>query len=96
MRKRLAALRSPRFSLVDTGPESALVYLRPRENGSEPVLVVMNWAASPQAVQVKPPPGFRGALQDELSGEPVPVQSGPDGLTLDLPAWGVRVLTPAK
>lgn len=93
LRKRLAALRSPRFSLVDARPKSALAYLRTRENGSEPVLVVMNWDARPQAVRVKLPPGFRGGLRDELSGEAVPARAGPDGLTLDLPAWGVRVLT---
>ncbi|NMO20069.1 DUF3459 domain-containing protein [Pyxidicoccus fallax] len=96
LRKRLAALRSPRFSLVDTRPESALAYLRTRDDGGEPVLVVMNWNARPQSVQVKPPAGFKGALRDELSGEPVPVKAGADGLTLDVPAWGVRVLTPTK
>lgn len=93
MRKRLAALRSPRFALVEVRPESALAYVRTRDNGSEPVLVVMNWEARSQSVQVKPPASFRGALRDELTGEPAPVQAGAEGLTLDLPAWGVRVLT---
>lgn len=97
MRKRLAALRSPRFALVDARPDSALAYVRAREDGSEPVLVVMNWDARPQSVRVKPPAGLHGgALRDELSGEPVSAQAGAEGLTLDLPAWGVRVLTLAR
>jgi cyclomaltodextrinase len=96
LRGRLAALRSPRFALAEARPESALAYVRTRDDGSEPVLVVFNWDARPQTVHVKPPPGFRGAVRDALSEAPAAVHATAEGLTLELPAWGVRVLTPGR
>jgi cyclomaltodextrinase / maltogenic alpha-amylase / neopullulanase len=98
LRHRLASLRSRRFELLDVRPSTALAYLRTREDGREPVLVVLNFDARAAEVRLELPEKtareLGATLQDELSGDSLQATREAKALTVQLPAWGARVLTP--
>jgi cyclomaltodextrinase len=98
LRKQLPALRGSGWTPLEL-PDTPRVYgyVRPAEDGGEPVLVLLNF--SPDALEVPVPlrPGFeafaqRESLTDHLAGEELRPGGG-DTLTVPLGPWSARILT---
>ena len=98
LRRRLPTLRSRAWTLLDSAPsDPTLSYLRHAAASDPPALILLHFAKRPADVPVTIPAAFRDqfgdALIDALGGERFTVPTS-GGLTVPMPAWGARVLTP--
>jgi Aminotransferase class-III/Maltogenic Amylase, C-terminal domain len=92
LRRAHAPLRSQRIELLETShPESVLAYVRPGEQRGDDIVVLLNYDAKPTRAAL-PVWALEGtaSLVDLMSGAAIPIASQLP--TVDLPAWGARVL----
>ena len=99
LRHTVPALWSNRMTLVDPQNIAVVAYVRPADEGSDPILVLVNFGRGAPVTIVSDPAlgpfGRPESLRDLLTGGEVPVSRGKNGdLSLRIAAKTALVLTP--
>jgi glycosidase len=99
LRKETPSLHSRHWQILEAEPAGQVLgYLRFLEGNEEPVLVLLNFSQDAANVTVSLPEDFPTlagiTLRDLLNDESVAVGAG-NGLTVTIPAFGVRILATA-
>jgi cyclomaltodextrinase / maltogenic alpha-amylase / neopullulanase len=97
LRKEIPSLHSRLWQLLEAEPASQILgYLRFLEDNEQPVLVLLNFSADPADVTVSLPEDFSAlagvTLRDLMNDDSMAVGAA-NGLTVAVPAYGVRILT---
>jgi glycosidase len=101
LRRGTPALHSQEWLPLAVEPATPLfAYLRGKENGQEPVVVLLNFSGDDVEAAVELPEvtaaSFEGSeLTDLWSGDPVPAAVG-GRVTVAIPGWGFRLLARAR
>jgi len=100
LRRRHPALRTREWTVLEARPsDQVLAYVRQAPDGGSPVVVVLNFGPH-ELEAIVPMDGFlktrceATTWIDLLDGRS-PALAGLDGLTVTMPPWGVRILSPA-
>jgi glycosidase len=98
LRKEIPALHARAWQRVQTAaiPQEVYAYLRLADDGSEPVLVLLNFSEEPAEVELTLPAEIQasavsGSLTDLLAEQEIPLAAG-GTLHVSLSGFGVRIL----